>query len=122
MARSCIRWGGRAEPGSARCYNCGGRRRAPGNTAHRSRAYTELAKRVRATAETCWLCGGGPRPDNPWQADHVVPVTLGGTNTVDNLRAAHASCNARRGGQLGAQRGRTSKLQGRPESGARAGS
>lgn len=42
------------------------------------------------------------RQADPWQADDVVPSPRRHEHT-DNLRAANASRNARRGGQLGAQ-------------------
>jgi 5-methylcytosine-specific restriction endonuclease McrA len=29
--------------------------------------------------------------------DHVIPVSKGGSDTFDNVRAAHNSCNRRRG-------------------------
>lgn len=40
----------------------------------------------------CYLCGG----DLTWDtaaADHVLPVSRGGTNDVSNLRWAHRRCN-----------------------------
>lgn len=57
----------------------------------------------RARAQTlqeetrCWICGHPARPDDPLTADHVIPRAHGGPNTRDNYRAAHASCNIRRG-------------------------
>jgi hypothetical protein len=54
--------------------------------------YRKRAKEVRELATACWLCGGGPRDDDPWQADHVVP---GDPYSV--LAPAHRSCNAARG-------------------------
>lgn len=42
----------------------------------------------------CWLCG---RP-GATTADHVVPLAMGGHPYDEaNLRAAHRSCNSRRG-------------------------
>lgn len=45
----------------------------------------------------CWLCGR-PGADT---VDHVVPLSLGG-DPVDvlNMRAAHRSCNSRRGAAI----------------------
>lgn len=45
----------------------------------------------------CWLCGRVGADT----ADHVVPLSLGG-DPLDpaNLRAAHRSCNSRRGAAL----------------------
>jgi 5-methylcytosine-specific restriction endonuclease McrA len=41
----------------------------------------------------CWLC------DLPGAntVDHVMPRSLGGTNDEWNLRAAHRSCNSKKG-------------------------
>ena len=54
--------------------------------------YRREAKRIRDTATECWLCGHGPKADDPWQADHVVAG-----DSRSPLRAAHRSCNIRRG-------------------------
>lgn len=37
------------------------------------------------------------RADNYITFDHIVPRSLGGGNTLDNLRLAHQVCNRRRG-------------------------
>lgn len=39
-------------------------------------------------------------------ADHVIPVSLGGSDHPSNLRAACRRCNSRQGGGLGSRRGR----------------
>lgn len=59
--------------------------------------YRRLRAQVLATHPPCWLCGQ-PGAD---QADHVVPVAAGGTDTLDNLRPAHAHCNKRKGARVG---------------------
>lgn len=41
----------------------------------------------------CHLC----RNEGADSADHLVPRSKGGPNTLDNLRPAHASCNRLRG-------------------------
>lgn len=52
---------------------------------------------------TCWICGEAINPhlrgDNWWRAtlDHVVPITLGGPHTWDNVRTAHLRCNQLKG-------------------------
>lgn len=60
---------------------------------------------------TCWLCGDtawvttwvAERPDPHYPSvDHVVPISLGGPDTLENVRLAHYRCNVRRGpGRLG---------------------
>jgi 5-methylcytosine-specific restriction endonuclease McrA len=66
----------------------------------RSGSYTRAAKQVRATATVCWLCGKPFTPDDPPVADHVTPRMYGGSDRIENLRAAHRSCNGRRGARL----------------------
>lgn len=53
---------------------------------------------------TCKLCGRKTRRHyiNPWNArnpelDHIVPVSLGGSHTYDNVQCACSQCNARKG-------------------------
>ena len=53
--------------------------------------YAARAKAVREAATHCWLCGQGPRPDDPWQADHIYPG-----QPDSPLAPAHRSCNIRR--------------------------
>lgn len=54
----------------------------------------------------CHLCGGEILWDadhlHPlsFQADHVVPLSRGGTDTLDNLAASHRRCNQSRYNKL----------------------
>lgn len=66
------------------------RRRGP--RAHYAGDYRARAARVRANATECWICGQGPRPGDPWTADHVLPG-----DPESPLAPAHRSCNSRRG-------------------------
>lgn len=45
---------------------------------------------------TCQYCGRTP-PEIVLQLDHVFPVTLGGTNAIDNLLTACRDCNIGKG-------------------------
>jgi 5-methylcytosine-specific restriction endonuclease McrA len=54
--------------------------------------YRKRRVSVMATATACAICGGGPRLDDPFQSDHVVPVARGG-GADPVLRAVHRSCN-----------------------------
>jgi 5-methylcytosine-specific restriction endonuclease McrA len=62
-----------------------------------TRAYRKARAAVLAYATHCHLCGKTARPWDPFVVDHVVPRALGGPDIISNLRAAHRSCNARRG-------------------------
>ena len=54
----------------------------------------------------CYLCGEEVLPyrgeigedgwGDGWTADHVIPLVRGGTETWDNVRLAHRSCNCRK--------------------------
>jgi 5-methylcytosine-specific restriction endonuclease McrA len=58
----------------------------PGN-ARRRLALVGLVLRVKG--RTCHLCG----QPGATTADHVVPWSHGGRNTLDNLEPAHSGCN-----------------------------
>jgi hypothetical protein len=62
-----------------------------GKREHYKGDYAKRAKLVRDTAELCWLCGDGYRPNDPWQADHYYPG-----DPMSPLLPAHRSCNLRR--------------------------
>lgn len=55
--------------------------------------YKRRAKQITDNATTCHLCGQGPRPNDPWTADHVTP---GDTSPTAPLLPAHRSCNSSR--------------------------
>lgn len=54
----------------------------------------------------CHICGlsidpeAKPRTPGYPTADHIIPRSHGGSNTLDNLRPAHWSCNSRRGNRV----------------------
>jgi 5-methylcytosine-specific restriction endonuclease McrA len=74
------------------------RRASNGRSPYDRGTYRTQAAAVRATATTCHICGEGPRPNDPWQADHVIPISKGGE--VGPLAAAHRSCNISRANKL----------------------
>ena len=51
------------------------------------------AKVLNTYGDVCHLCNK-PGADT---ADHLIPRSLGGDNSIDNQRPAHRSCNSRRG-------------------------
>ena len=103
MARACILYGpkcsneGRAVEGTSRCTNHG-----TGTTKHRNPEYDghhqELRAKVVKPDSVCWICGEGPRPTDPMQADHVIPLSMGGRTELANMKPAHRSCNVAKGG------------------------
>jgi 5-methylcytosine-specific restriction endonuclease McrA len=69
--------------------------------------YRKQAAAVRANARICWICGQGRKQDDPWQADHLIPLADGGLRSP--LAAAHRSCNIRRSNRLKALNGSRAK-------------
>ncbi len=59
---------------------------------------------------TCHLCDGKieshRRCPDPWAAtmDHLIPLSLGGTHTWDNVAASHAQCNFLKGAKVSLDR------------------
>ena len=90
----------------SRCNICAGMHNAKTSRArpaskgrpYNSAAYRHAAAFVRANAQTCHICGHGPRRDDPWQADHLIPVVGGGG--TGPLAPAHRSCNISRANKL----------------------
>lgn len=66
------------------------------------RAYRRATARLRANSSVCWICGLQIDLDLPYTdamsftADHVVPRSKGGS-LLGELKAAHRSCNSKRG-------------------------
>lgn len=46
---------------------------------------------------TCHVCGEGFISDDPWEVDHDVAISRGGSNHLANLRLCHKSCNRDKG-------------------------
>lgn len=65
---------------------------SPGVSVPRSRggAWTRLAKRHKARNPTCAACGRM----RFLEADHIVPLHLGGTNEPSNLQSLCRECHA----------------------------
>ena len=63
------------------------------NPAYNSKQYKTNRTIVLQGNPDCALCGG-PGANS---ADHIIPLMHGGTHELDNLRAVHVKCNARKG-------------------------
>lgn len=67
----------------------------------RGKGVRERNRRIRAAATVCAICGGefsdDPDPFVPRARtiDHIVPLALGGSNKIENLRVVHRFCNQR---------------------------
>lgn len=97
--------GGRTAKNSSRCRAHGGRNRKP-RGGHWGAPHQHYRKQVLAEAGCvpgtgiggrCALDGRPGTPDDPLQADHIVPVALGGKDEPGNYRAVHRSENIANG-------------------------
>ncbi len=63
-------------------------------------------RRLRAMNAACHICGRQvdyslPHTDDmSFQADHIIPLAKGGTDTWDNIAAAHRLCNSKKRARL----------------------
>jgi 5-methylcytosine-specific restriction endonuclease McrA len=71
-----------------------GLRKSKGGRPQYAGGWAAYSKAIRATATVCHLCGEGPKADDPWQADHIIPAARGGG--AGPAAAAHRSCNVGR--------------------------
>ena len=71
------------------------RRISEGGRPHYGGGWKRKAALVRATATVCHICGEGPKPNDPWQADHTIPAQWGAG--AGPILPAHRSCNIGRG-------------------------
>ncbi|MGW0690281.1 HNH endonuclease [Streptomyces sp. NPDC002738] len=76
-------------------------RERPNRPSAHARGYTAAYRRARAVVLArqpfCSVCRHWGSSSNPLTADHIVPLSKGGTNDVANLRTYCRSCNSRRG-------------------------
>ena len=62
---------------------------------HYKGSYQTKARKIRENATLCHICNQGFRPDDPFQADHLIPG-----NPMSILLPAHRSCNIRKGNKF----------------------
>jgi 5-methylcytosine-specific restriction endonuclease McrA len=96
MKRLCLFGDGPAVPNGSRCRKHGGNPNQEVPNPY-TRSYRVERMRILTPDARCYLCGGAPTPDDPLEADHVLPLSMGGGHR-GNLRPAHRSCNRRKGG------------------------
>ena len=109
---ACFECGASFEAGSSTAKYCSNRCRKRGRGySHQSRARKFGVKRESFGLTeiyirdnwTCGICGDQVDPEAKWpdqmcaSLDHVVPLSLGGGHTRDNVQCAHWLCNSLRG-------------------------
>lgn len=63
----------------------------------RRRISTRLASTVYDNAAGhCHICDRRIGIGEPWEVEHIIPLALGGADTVKNMAPAHAACHARK--------------------------
>ena len=95
MARGRHRRCWRANRARVRVYEH--RRRASLLRAGGSFTEADLLRKWYRQRGECFYCGdpfGGRFEDAPWEADHVTPVSRGGTNDARNIVLTCRGCNA----------------------------
>lgn len=81
------------------------RRRADYNARRRAASFTGQLSDVNrlelleACGRVCYLCGQYLSVHD-LTVDHVVPLSRGGSHTLENIKPAHKVCNSRKGDRL----------------------
>lgn len=81
-----------------------------GNMIRRPRPQVKLSKQeiFRRDNHSCQYCG---KNSGPLTIDHVIPRSMGGAHSWENLVAACRLCNHKKGGRLAAQAGMQLRTQ-----------
>lgn len=80
----------------SRCHPCEKDREAKRNALPQRAIYRDPRYRALTPLGPCCECGGWS--DMTW--DHIIPISMGGTNSWQNLRALCRSCNSSKGGRV----------------------
>ncbi len=60
----------------------------------RSRSKLQMAALLKQFNSQCHICGCEIKQGESWQAEHIIPLALGGEDGGSNYRPAHAKCHA----------------------------
>jgi 5-methylcytosine-specific restriction endonuclease McrA len=65
-----------------------------------------MRTRIKRDKPACHICGNSIDYDlphlDPWSfvIDHVTPLSKGGRDSIDNVKAAHRECNSKKRARL----------------------
>ncbi len=48
----------------------------------------------------CGICDGAVERNEPWEVDHIMPLSKGGVHSYANVQLAHRKCNRSKGARL----------------------
>lgn len=71
----------------------------------------EWAKKLKEYNHVCALCNGNKHPIFPLEIDHIVPLSVGGSHHIDNLRPLCNFCNVSRGNGVSRAKKRLQPLE-----------
>lgn len=61
-------------------------------TSRKKFSRADLERIVALSKGCCHICGQ-PVKESAWHREHVIPLSMGGKDEVQNLRMAHAKCH-----------------------------
>jgi RNA-directed DNA polymerase len=65
-------------------------------TKHHPLIEGKLARLLKDQKGKCRFCGLLFKDGDIWEIDHIIPKSLGGTNTLDNCQVLHRHCHDQR--------------------------
>lgn len=80
--------------GKQQCSGCLGKMSSRDDSEYRNNRSIIFLEWSQGVERHCWLCHKEVLR-NP-SADHVIPLSQGGTNSLGNLRLTHLDCNRKR--------------------------
>ncbi len=89
---------GNKEPRAVRRRDCQMEQRRRALKASNGGSFTAVEwEALKATCKYTCLCCRKQEPDIKLAADHVIPITKGGTSNIDNIQPLCKSCNSSKG-------------------------